>query len=171
MASGKTTLGRPLAAALCRPFVDLDEKVEADAGMSVPELFATRGESEFRRLESLALKEAAAEGAIVACGGGTPCREENMRLMLDAGTVVELRASRDTILRRLRLAPGQRPLVDALLSDPKALEAKVSELIAAREPFYSRAHRTFNSDRLETEQEIAESVCEFINQIINGNPS
>lgn len=166
MASGKTTLGRPLAEALCRPFVDLDAAVEADAGMSVAEIFATRGEAAFRELETKALHAAAAEGAVVSCGGGTPCREENMEFMLASGTVVELRAAMPVILRRLRLAPGQRPLIDALLDKPAALEAKVSAMMEARKPFYSRAHRTFASDRLESEQEIKESVAQFINQII-----
>lgn len=166
MASGKTTLGRPLAATIGRPFVDLDEAVEDIAGMSVPEIFRTQGENAFRELETRALKAAADGGAVVACGGGTPCREENMTFMLSRGLVVELKASPETTLRRLRLAPGQRPLVDALLDRPGELSAKVAEMQAAREPFYSRAHHTFRSDRLETAEEIADSVQSFINQIL-----
>ena len=168
MASGKTTLGRPLAAALGRPFVDIDEAVESAAGMSVKEIFRSKGETAFRALESEVLKAAARGGAVVACGGGTPCPEENLAFMLDSGLVVELKASPATTLRRLQLAPGQRPLVDSLLDRPDELAAKVAEMLAAREPFYSRAHRTFCSDRLETAEEIAESVKSFIDQILDG---
>lgn len=166
MAAGKTTFGRPLAAALNRPFVDLDHAVEADAGISVAEIFRLHGEEAFRGMELRALRKAAAGGAVVACGGGTPCRGENMDFMLGCGTVVELKASTETTLRRLRLAPGQRPLVDTLLDRPDELAEKVKAMQAEREPFYSRAHIVFGSDYLETEDEIRNTVNSFLEQYI-----
>lgn len=167
MAAGKTTLGKPLARALGRDFVDIDEAVERAAGKTTARIFAEDGEACFRRLESEALRKAAAGGAVVACGGGTPCQGDNMDFMLSTGLVVNLEASPDVILRRLRLAPGQRPLVDALLSDPAALARKVEEMRSARAPYYGRAHATFCSDRLESREEIDESVAAFVRQFEN----
>ena len=166
MAAGKTTLGRPLALALGRTFVDTDQAVEALAGKSVSRIFAEEGEARFRQLESEVLRRAATDGAVVACGGGTPCREENIAFMLDAGLVVELKASLETTVRRLRLAPGQRPLVDALLDRPEELAAKVGEMEGRRRQWYDRAHATFDTNELETQAEVDAAVERFIRTFI-----
>ena len=165
MASGKTTLGRALATACAdRHFVDLDEAVEAVAGRSVADIFATDGEAAFRALESEVLRQVGRSGAIVACGGGTPCRPENMDWMLEAGTVVHLVTDTDTTVRRLLLAPGQRPLVDALLDDEAALRRRVEDMQRARAQYYGRAHHTFDSTELESADQIAASVAAFRRQ-------
>lgn len=162
MASGKTTLGRALATACAdRCFVDLDEAVEARAGRAVAEIFATDGEEAFRVLESEVLRQVSCPGAIVACGGGTPCRSENMDWMLAAGTVVHLVTDTDTTVRRLLLAPGRRPLVDALLGDEDALRRRVEDMQAARAHYYGRAHHVFDSTALESAGQIAATVAAF----------
>lgn len=171
MASGKTTLGRALAERLPgRPFVDLDAYVEELEGLTVAELFATRGEAGFRAAESRALaRVAGAPDAIVACGGGTPCRRENMDLMLASGTVVWLRASEEATMRRLLEAPaGQRPKIEKYRTDPEALLARVRELTEARREHYARAHAEFDSDRLESEAEIEATAALFISRFINN---
>ncbi|MCM1406525.1 MAG: shikimate kinase, partial [[Clostridium] fimetarium] len=103
MGSGKTTLGRALAAANpALRYVDLDEEVERRAGMSVREIFARHGERRFRQLESEALRDFASErNLIVGCGGGTPCQPGNMGFMNARGLTVLLRASDEALLRRL----------------------------------------------------------------------
>lgn len=169
MAGGKTTLGRALAAAVPGvAFIDLDDAVEAEAGCPVAEIFAHEGESTFRRLESEVLRRVAADNTVVACGGGTPCRPENMDFMLGRGTVIRLDASVDVIIRRLGEARrGQRPLVDALLDRPDALRAYIEDLMASRECYYARAPHRFNADRLDTPGQIAESVEKFKLQFLN----
>ena len=104
---------------------------------------------------------ASCEGAIVSCGGGTPCYHDNMDIMLAAGTVVCLRASTDRLLKRIAEAPaGSRPLLAGLSGD--ALAAKVDELQAARETAYSRAHAFFDSSFLDTVEELESSCRRFI---------
>ena len=93
MGSGKTTLGRAIPQRMRErglaplEFADLDDEVEKAAGMTVAEIFRTCGEEGFRRLESETLKALARRGGmIIACGGGTPCRPENMERMVVEGT-------------------------------------------------------------------------------------
>ncbi len=85
-----------------------------------------------------------------------------MDFMLATGTVAWLVADNDVTIRRLRLARGQRPLVDKLLDDSDALRQQIAALKAKREPHYSRAHFTFDSNRLEDEEQIAVSVEKFM---------
>lgn len=163
MASGKSTLGQALGRRLPhRRFIDLDAAVEQRAGMSVSRIFALHGQNYFRSLESECLVEAAAAGAIVACGGGTPCRQENMDLMLERGTVVWLTAPTDVIVRRLLIAPAdQRPLVARAHGDAGRLASLVDEMADARKSAYSRAHLCFDASRLESADQISESVEAF----------
>lgn len=164
MASGKTTLGRALAAASGRCFVDLDDYIVSRCRQTITEIFAAQGEAAFRELERRALVEVAQIrdcNLVVACGGGTPCFGDNMAVMERAGTTVWLDAPESVILRRLRLARSERPLV-ANLDEGGELERYVSENISRRKPYYSRAALRFDSSRLESESEIAESVGQFL---------
>ena len=78
--SGKTTLGRALAEALRRPFVDCDAEIERAAGMPIPEIFRTQGEAAFRALESEIIARFGREsGQVIATGGGAPLREGKRR--------------------------------------------------------------------------------------------
>src|SRR3954469_2749022 len=92
MGTGKSTVGALLAARWSWPFVDLDARIEQQAGATIAELFARGGESAFRDLEAAAVKAVAAEGLqVVAVGGGAVTRPENLQLMLGTGLVVCLR--------------------------------------------------------------------------------
>ena len=123
-ASGKSTLGKALAERLGAGFVDLDERIVAEAGMSIPEIFKTRGEAAFRDIESKALKEVVSgiipklptsnsTLAVVSLGGGTLLRDENRALCEESGTVFCIDTPSDEELaRRIGAAPGSRPLGD-----------------------------------------------------------
>lgn len=167
MASGKTTLGEALHAATGRPFIDLDAAICRRAQKSISQIFADEGEAGFRRRETdellsiIGLPEL--KGAIVACGGGTPCFGQNMELMLCSGTVVWLRTSPERTVQRVRLAPDQRPLLAG--KTPQELILAIKDGMAIREPFYQRAHLCFDSTFLETDEEIAHTTQQFIKLI------
>ena len=114
-ASGKTTLGRRLAAALGVPFTDLDAEIVRRAGRSIPEIFSADGEAAFRDIESQTLAAVAddATTGVVALGGGTLLRDANRALCEKAGAVFCLDTpSEEELARRLGAAAGTRPLGD-----------------------------------------------------------
>jgi shikimate kinase / 3-dehydroquinate synthase len=112
-ASGKSSLGRHLAESLHRPFYDLDELIEAQAGVAIPEIFGAEGEAGFRQRESAVLAEVLdCEAGVVALGGGALLRLENRLLAEGVGLVLCLSAPFSTIVTRLENTQGQRPLLD-----------------------------------------------------------
>ena len=156
MGCGKTTLGKPLARLLAMPFIDLDLYIERQCHMSAKEIFLTHGEAHFRMLERKALKEVAqsATSAVVACGGGTPLKANNMEMMNSVGITVWLRTSIDRIVSRLVLPEqrSKRPLLNDMSDDE--IRNYVAQGLEARTPFYKQAQLQFDSTFLESEQEI-----------------
>lgn len=170
MGCGKTTLGEPLARVMGKQFVDLDQYIEQQCGMSAKQVFMTHGEAHFRRMESEALEAVAAQGGdvIVACGGGTPLEPGNMELMNRVGITVWLQASVERITSRLVL-PEQRikrPLLSGM-SDEQIGESVVKGL-EARRPHYEKAQLRFDSSWLESEEQIAASAQRLAALLSNG---
>lgn len=166
MATGKTTLGNALAGRTGLKFVDLDMELEREAGATVSEIFACRGQEGFRALERDVLKRVAAcSDVIVACGGGTPCYFDNMEVMNAAGVTVWLSVSSDRLLRRLAEGKASRPLI-ASLSDDEIADL-VERHIREREPWYARAAERFDSSLLETPAEVDCTCRRFIEKIID----
>ena len=151
MGTGKTKIGRLLAQRLGRVFVDTDHLIEERAGQSIPQIFATQGEAQFRQLEYQCLAEAATRPeAVIALGGGAIAQERNWELLGRAqGVVVCLQASVDTILERVG-RKEDRPLLAGLSAQEK--RAKIEQLLAERAPFYNRADIQFHtSDEVDPE--------------------
>jgi len=138
MGAGKTTIGRGLARALGREFVDLDHELEARCGVRVPVIFEIEGEDGFRRRESTALERCALRRNIVlATGGGAILAESNRKLLREHGVVVYLSASVDELFRRTS-RDRNRPLLRT--ADPRAT---LRDLLQKREPLYREvAHLT-----------------------------
>ncbi len=133
MGTGKSTIAKLLAKQLAWTLVDTDDLVEQKQGRTISELFQTRGESYFRKVESDVLREVMAEKRqIVATGGGSVLLPENRRYMLDNGFVVALTADEDTIIRRVR-HDKSRPLLQG------GVEEKVGKLLAERKHVYNFA--------------------------------
>jgi shikimate kinase len=157
MASGKTTVGKLVAARLGWQFDDLDDLVTRAAGQAVADIFAAEGEAGFRRRESDALREAAGRRRVViATGGGAACREDNLAAMLVAGHVVTLAVSAEEAIRRAGASSG-RPLLDGQ-ADPIGA-ARV--LLGTRRGFYERAHIRIDTDG-RTPADIADAVLRGI---------
>lgn len=166
MGCGKTTLGQAVALRTGIPFIDLDEYIETREGMSISEIFASRGEAAFRQMEREALEELASapgqERAIVACGGGTPCFGDNMELMRRLGTTVHLTATHARLLERLAAARAHRPLIAGL--NDEELGRFIAEKYAERLPCYSQAAVEFDANRLDDAEQVEETSRKFIKQ-------
>ena len=134
MGTGKSAVGRPLAAALGYRFLDADTSVERVAGRSIPELFAEVGEPGFRDLETAVLGQIASwHSLVVATGGGVVTRPENWGHM-QQGVVVWLDAPPELLLRRLAADPSPRPLLQT--ADP---ESQLTSLLSQRQRLYAQA--------------------------------
>ena len=116
MGSGKSTVGRIVAEDLSWDFVDLDAAVAERAGLSIPEIFESSGEPQFRNLERLALLDALDRSSerVVACGGGVVINSRNRARLLEVPTVF-LWEDAHVLYRRTR-GPG-RPLRGASFED------------------------------------------------------
>ena len=94
MGSGKSTVGKRLAANLKWSFIDLDERIETETGMKISSIFSEKGELHFRHIESKVLRDLKnEENTIISTGGGTPCFNENMDFMTRTGLTVYLKMS------------------------------------------------------------------------------
>ena len=133
MGTGKTAVGRALAARLDRPFVDTDERIVDDHG-PIPEIFASHGEARFRALErALAVELSQRGGLVVATGGGMLLDPEVGRVMGATARVFCLTAAPTTIIERVRAGGvSARPL---LAGDDAA--ARVATLLAERAAAYA----------------------------------
>jgi shikimate kinase len=137
MGAGKSTVGRRLAARLRLPFVDADTEIETAAGMTVPEIFESRGEDYFRDGEARVIARLLESGpGVLATGGGSFMREETRRRIQDKAISIWLKADADVIMRRVRRR-ADRPLLQT--ADPTGT---VTRLLTERDPVYQNADLT-----------------------------
>lgn len=138
--SGKSTVGKKLAARLGIRFIDLDTAIEEQTGKSPAAWIVEEGEQAFRTIESEVLRALNfLEAAIVSCGGGTPCFNDNLSWMLQHGKVVYLDVPIGMLLQRLQQADAdERPL----LSDSLSFEG-LAELYAKRKIWYDQIPLVF----------------------------
>lgn len=143
MASGKSSVGRQLAARLGVSFVDIDSEVEKLAGRGIPELFRDGGEAAFRDFERQATAGAVEiVPSVIATGGGWMSRPE-LRSMWPEAVYVWLAARPETVFKRIGQRYDLRPMLD-----PEAPERSIRDLLAAREPDYARAGLAVHTDEL-----------------------
>jgi len=139
MATGKSTVGALVAQATGRPFIDLDRTIEKEAGSSIEQLFATRGEAAFRALERevflrvLGDATRAARAPVIAVGGGALIARDLRLQALDTCVVVTLEGSPAELTRRA-LRQNTRPLLSG--SNP---EQRITDLLALRASSYAEA--------------------------------
>ena len=137
-ACGKTSVGKALALALARPFVDLDEVLVAQANCSIAELVAASGWPEFRRREKeLVAHYAALSGQVLAPGGGVVLDPENVKNLREHGLVIWLTADPAILGQRLRGDDSSQEFRPSLTGADPVME--MAKVLAEREPLYRAA--------------------------------
>ncbi len=139
MGCGKSTMGIRLSYRLQYILEDTDKLIEARAGMSVREIFASEGEEAFREMETQLLRKLAEKKGprVYSVGGGTPVRTVNRPLLKKLGTVVYLRTRPETVYERLKndtarpLLQGEDPLgkIRSLMADRETAYAETADVI------------------------------------------
>ena len=140
MGAGKTVVGALVAERAHAKFHDLDLMIEDMAGMAISDIFATRSEAAFRKIESELLPKALEPGAVAALGGGTPIDDANWRVIRERAMTVYLQASFEIMWVRINDF-GERPLA-ARLSRPE-----LEKLLEYRRPRYEQADHTVDANR------------------------
>jgi shikimate kinase len=161
MGAGKSSVGAALSRNLGWPFEDLDERIEAQEGRSIEQIFQQSGETEFRRKEHVALRslirELGSSHKVVAVGGGAFAQENNAELLEAAGfRVIFLDAPVEELFRRCQEQQLNRPLRRDL--------DEFRRLYDARRPCYMKA-----AVRIETSgKDVEEVAAEAIKSLRNG---
>lgn len=138
MGCGKSTVGKVAAGMLGAQFVDLDEFIEQQQGMSIPVIFSKKGEAYFRDCETNAIKDFEGKSAVIATGGGALLREENAQAAQSAGIVIFIDTDFETCYERIKDDP-HRPIAY------NSTKQQLKERFDQRRPLY-QAHSQFTID-------------------------
>ena len=158
MGVGKTTIGKQIAALNKVIFIDTDSQIEKETSKSIKEIFETDGEIAFRKLETDTIRSINRK-AIIACGGGLPAHNNNIEYLKHKGTVIYLKASTETLIKRLEKNKNKRPLISKLTND-KLLEF-IRKILKEREETYKQADYT-----IETDNKTVKEVLREINSLL-----
>jgi shikimate kinase len=138
MGSGKSTWGRLIAEQLGEQFFDLDDMIEKRVNMKISDIFEKKGESYFRKIEGVCLRELyEVESFVLACGGGAPCHFDNMALMNSWGVTVWMNTPKQVMATRLLEEAENRPLVKGM--SPAKLQEFIDDKLEERLQFYNQA--------------------------------
>jgi shikimate kinase len=152
MGSGKTTVGPLVAQRLGWTFVDVDDVIAADAGTTIPEIFRSEGETEFRRRERETIASLArCDELVLALGGGAieDAATRELLFSVPETLVVHLEVKLETTLARCRGTEDLRPVL--------ADEANLASRYERRLPLYRMAHVTIAVDAM-IPDEVAEAI-------------
>ena len=153
MGAGKSSIGRRVALRLGIPFVDADTEIEKAAGMTIPDIFAVRGEPDFRAGEARVIARLLEGGPqVLATGGGAFMNADTRAAIGAKGVSIWLKAELDVLMRRIKRR-HDRPLLKT--GDPGAtLQALMDE----RHPVYALADVTVQSREVPHEKIVDEIV-------------
>jgi len=162
MGSGKSTLGQRIAGAFHVPFFDTDNVVEAQSGMTIPEIFSVYGEEYFRHLEADILRQTNFyPKSINSTGGGLPCFEHNMDWMKESGITVYLQWPDDLLRQHLLQIRQTRPLLSQFTESEAGM--KISDLLTYRKPFYEQSAITIEmTGNIDSDYNLLEKTCKYI---------
>lgn len=160
--SGKSSIGRRLAQRLGLEFSDADAEIERAANMTIPELFQTKGEAEFRKGEQKVIARLLESGPLViATGGGAFMNDLTRERIREKGISIWLKADVETLLKRVK-RKSNRPL----LQTPNP-EATLRDLLAIREAVYSEADLFVTSSEVPHE-EVVEAIVDLLETALPG---
>ena len=154
--SGKSTIGRNLSKQLNFSFIDIDERILQNEGISIAEIFAQQGEGRFRELErETVLQLDLSSPSVLALGGGAWIQDEIRDFLVPIATIIYLEASVESILKRLE-NNNSRPLLDDLSKRKEVLEQQIE----VRESVYIQSTITINANAAvpEVTQEIIQKL-------------
>jgi shikimate kinase len=165
--SGKSTVGPLLARNLDMKFTDLDSEIAITTGMSIPAIFERRGESFFRKQETLAIAEITSGPTpemVVALGGGALQSRANRGLVQECGLSIYLSCAIDEIYRRMK-NQADRPLLNVVPKKGETVRQatmlQIRRLIARRKPHYAEADITVST----TNHTAAETVAILVEKL------
>ncbi|MCS5663057.1 MAG: shikimate kinase [Flavobacteriales bacterium] len=138
MASGKSVVAKRLAQLLNLRFVDTDKWIEARSCKTIPEIFSEDGEDVFRAKEKECLEFLMdQDDMVISTGGGMPCFNDCVDLMLELGETVYLEASVQTLISRLWDGKSGRPIVNNFQTK-EDLQSFISKHLSEREGYYKK---------------------------------
>ena len=141
MGAGKTSLGKTLAKQSGLPFLDTDAYIKVQTGQSIPEIFSTKGEVAFRKLEEECFHSLTPNAQWIATGGGFPCYNDLMVKMKQLGTVVYLKMTPEELNKRIQ-SVANRPLLQT--SEPIN---ELTRLLLERAEIYEMADFVINGNQ------------------------
>lgn len=157
MGIGKTSVGKRLAVRLRMKFLDIDDLIEEEEGISIKEIFAQFGEPYFRKKEaSICERISGYDNYVIATGGGVVLNPANMENLKKNGLVICLTATPEIIYQRTSKM-GTRPL---LQENP---EQKIRELLEFRDPFYKKADWMLDTS-CSSIGEVVEKIIEYLKE-------
>lgn len=170
MGAGKSSLGRKLAECLQLPFLDLDERIEADVGQPIPDIFKRAGEEGFRKQERRALERVIKEQAsVIALGGGTLQNKQLAQRIKQSGVLVFLEVPLSLMVDRI-YGDSNRPLLLDEHGDPKSRQVLKEELLALykkRLPLYKEADIILSVEPRHSIPELTEQLIKQIKLHVN----
>ena len=157
MGSGKSHISKNLSQKINFKLIDLDQKISEQHGISIPEIFQTRGEIYFRKEEKRILEQLlnSEENLILSLGGGTPVYYDNMNIINEKSKSIFLRASVNTLTNRVLLQKNSRPLISKL--EDSDIPEFIAKHLFERNPYYSQAHFSIDTDS-KSASEISEEI-------------
>ncbi len=163
MGSGKSLIGQKLAEVLGYDYIDFDDYISQQEGLSISDIFKTKGEIYFRKAEYKYLQNVLnLNDTLVSLGGGTPCYGNNMQSLLDVDSsmTIYLKASIPTLTGRLFDERSQRPLI-AHLESKAELSEFIGKHLFERAPFYEQASMTISTNGKGVDQIIEEILLQL----------